>query len=32
MTTNDYSSLEKLIRFCLERKLIVFLLLAGVVG
>ena len=32
MTTKDYSFLEKLIRFCLERKLIVFLLLAGVIG
>ncbi len=32
MTTDNYSLLDKLIRFCLERKLIVFLLLAGVIG
>ncbi len=32
MDKQDYSFLDKLIRFCLERKLIVFLLLAGVIG
>jgi Cu(I)/Ag(I) efflux system membrane protein CusA/SilA len=32
MQTETYSLLDKLIRFCLEKKLIVFLLLAGVVG
>lgn len=32
MTTATYSFLDKLIRFCLEKKLIVFLVLAGVIG
>ena len=32
MNTESYSLLDKLIRFCLERKLIVFLLLVGVMG
>ncbi|MFB0932566.1 MAG: efflux RND transporter permease subunit, partial [Pseudomonadales bacterium] len=32
MKTESYSLLDKCIRFCLERKLIVLLLLAGVIG
>ena len=32
MTTETYSFLDKLIRFCLEKKLIVSLVLAGVIG
>ncbi|MFT7653918.1 MAG: Cu(I)/Ag(I) efflux system membrane protein CusA/SilA [Limisphaerales bacterium] len=32
MTTETYSFLDKLIRFCLEKKLVVFLVLAGVIG
>ncbi len=32
MSSETYSFLDKLIRFCLEKKLIVFLVLAGVVG
>lgn len=32
MKTETYSFLDKVIRFCLEKKLIVFLLLAGVIG
>ena len=32
MNTESYSLLDKLIRFCLERKLIVFMLLVGVMG
>jgi len=32
MKTDSYSLLDKCIRFCLERKLIVFMLLIGVIG